>query len=172
MGVLAVTAAGPGLRRGHVIYSDVSAVAAVAAAVAGCPGPSAGWPATFAESTSSSLIGHYGKWHGKRRQRGRFRRCPGRYLCLHLRAPVHRGQADRSAGPPAARAPEAARQHCTFSIRTSLQRATNPRRGTALTVSWEAVSAPWKFLCALSRRRHVYAAEMPVYQALSADDSR
>ena len=33
LGVFAVTAAGPRLRRGHVIYSDVSAVAAVAAAV-------------------------------------------------------------------------------------------------------------------------------------------
>jgi hypothetical protein len=36
-------------------------------------------------------------------------------------------QADRSAGPPAARAPEAARQHCLLSIRKSLQRATNRR---------------------------------------------
>ena len=33
LGAFAVTAAGPGLRRGHVIYSGVSAVAAVAAAV-------------------------------------------------------------------------------------------------------------------------------------------
>ena len=53
------------------------------------------------------------------RQRGRFRRYPGRYLCLHPRTPGHRGQAGRSAGPPAARAPEAARQHCTFSMKKS-----------------------------------------------------
>src|SRR5262249_60573210 len=37
LGVFAVTAAGSGLRRGHVIYSGVFAVAAVAAAVVcGC----------------------------------------------------------------------------------------------------------------------------------------
>jgi len=34
------------------------------------------------------------------------------------------------------------------------------------------VRANGKFLWALSRRRHFYAAEMPAYQALSADDFR
>ena len=60
-GVFAVNAAAPGRRRGHVIYSGVSAVAAVATAVVLRPGPSADLPATFAESASSSLIGHYGR---------------------------------------------------------------------------------------------------------------
>jgi hypothetical protein len=31
---------------------------------------------------------------------------------------------------------------------------------------------PWKVLCALSRRRHVPAAEMAIYQALSPNDFR
>ena len=69
------------------------------------------------------------------RQRGRFRRYPGRYLCLHPRTPGHRGQAGRSAGPPAARAPEAARQHCPFSMKEPLQRATSRRGRTAPVVS-------------------------------------
>jgi hypothetical protein len=44
LGVFAVTAAGPGSRRGHVICSGVLAVAAVAAAGISCPGPSAALP--------------------------------------------------------------------------------------------------------------------------------
>jgi hypothetical protein len=61
LGVFAVTAAGPGPRRGHVICSGVFAVAAVAAAGISCPGHPPACPATFAQRTSSSLIGHYGK---------------------------------------------------------------------------------------------------------------
>ena len=71
---------------------------------------------------------------------------PARHLGLQLRTSVHRGQADRSAGPPAARAPEAARQHCPVSIRTLLQRATNRRGGTAPVVSREAVSVRMEIL--------------------------
>ena len=58
LGVFAVTRQVPGLRRGHVIYSGVSAVAAVTAAVLGHP---SACPPTFAEGTLSLLIGHYGK---------------------------------------------------------------------------------------------------------------
>jgi hypothetical protein len=65
---------------------------------------------------------------------------PAGAFALHLRTSVHRGQADRSAGPPAARAPEAARQRCMFSLRESLRRATNRRRGTGSAVSRKAVS--------------------------------
>src|SRR5262249_15607900 len=42
LGVFAVSAAGSGLRRGHVIYSGVFAVAAVWGAVASCSCPSFG----------------------------------------------------------------------------------------------------------------------------------
>src|ERR1700704_2836597 len=58
----------------------------------------------------------------------------------------HRGQADRSAGPSAARAPEAARQHCTFSLKKSLERTTDRRPGTAPAVSGEAVSVHLELL--------------------------
>src|SRR6516162_4864560 len=70
-------------------------------------------------------------------------------------------QADRSAGPPAARAPEAARQHCPFSIRKSLQRATNRRGERYRPSAGKPCPSAWKALWALSRRRHVYAAKCP-----------
>jgi hypothetical protein len=38
--------------------------------------------------------------------------------------------------------------------------------------SRKAMSVHTESLCAFSRRRHVYAAEMAAYQALSADDFR
>ena len=85
------------------------------------------------------------------RQRGRFRRYPGRYLCLHPRTPGHRGQAGRSAGPPAARAPEAARQHCLFSIKKSLQRATDRHGRPAAPAAGKPCPCTRKALCALSR---------------------
>ena len=108
LGVFAVIAAGPGLRRGHVICSGVCRV----------------WAAVVCRSGISSASDVPGSAAARR-----FRRYPGRRLCLHPRTPGHRGQADRSAGPPAARAPEAARQHCTSSQKKSLQRATTRRRG-------------------------------------------
>jgi hypothetical protein len=49
-GVFAVTAAGPGLRRGHVIYSGVFAVAAVTAAGVPCLVRSLACPASSAEA--------------------------------------------------------------------------------------------------------------------------
>ena len=55
-GVFAVTAAGPGLRRGHVIYSGVFAVAAVTAAAVPCLVHSLACPAGSAEGIPSSLI--------------------------------------------------------------------------------------------------------------------
>jgi hypothetical protein len=50
-GVFAVTAAGPGLRRGHVIYSGVFAVAAVTAAGVPCLVRSLACPASSAEAS-------------------------------------------------------------------------------------------------------------------------
>ena len=71
------------------------------------------------------------------------------------------GKPDRSAGPPAARAPEAARQHCPFSIRKSLHRATNRRGERYRPSAGKPCPIAWKALWALSRRRHVYAAKCP-----------
>jgi len=52
----------------------------------------------------------------------------GAFAC-RPRVPVHRGQADRSAGPPAARAPEAARQHCPFSMKEFVSESNEPSSG-------------------------------------------
>jgi len=54
LGVFAVNAAGPGLRRGHVIYSGVFAVAAVAAVVVG------GEPAVVAPVVAEDDVGEPG----------------------------------------------------------------------------------------------------------------
>jgi len=77
---------------------------------------------------------------------------PGRCRSLHLRTSVHRGQADPSAGPPAARAPEAARQHYTFSMEEIVTESNEPSWGTVPAVSREAVSVHMEVLCPLSRR--------------------
>ena len=58
-------------------------------------------------------------------------------------------------------APEAARQHCPFSIRKSLQRATNRRGERYRPSAGKPCPSAWKALWALSRRRHVYAAKCP-----------
>ena len=47
-----------------------------------------------------------------------------------------------------------------------------PSGETCSARSRQALSVHTEALCALSRRRHVYAAETPIYQALSADDFR
>src|SRR6516162_3731950 len=59
------------------------------------------------------------------------------------------------------RAPEAARQQCPFSIRKSLQRATNRRGERYRPSAGKPCPSAWKALWALSRRRHVYAAKCP-----------
>ena len=56
LGVFAVTAAGPGLRRGHVIYSGVFAVAAVTAAGVPCLVHSLACPGEFCWGVPGSLI--------------------------------------------------------------------------------------------------------------------
>src|SRR6516162_1166394 len=59
------------------------------------------------------------------------------------------------------RAPEAARQHCPFSIRKSLYRATNRRGERYRPSAGKPCPSAWKALWALSRRRHVYATKCP-----------
>jgi hypothetical protein len=54
----------------------------------------------------------------------------------------------------------------------SLLRATKRRGELHRPSAGKPCPSAWEVLCALSRRRHVYAAEMCAYQALPADDFR
>ena len=88
-------------------------------------------------------------------------------------ASVHRGQAGRSAGPSAARAPEAARRALHVQPEEIVTESNWPPSGNCTDRQpGKPCPCTWNFLCALSRRRHVSAAEIPAYQALSTDDFR